>query len=137
MVLTVFVEDLVTFTNEFLVGALVATAAVVVFVWLMQRWPRRARLVLQMVFWFWLVAGYSYVFWAAYLMQYQEGLFLGGAAWDNVYPRERPLWEFVNQQIPADATVAYTNLYLIYPLQGFSLQRRVVYALNSGLECEL
>ncbi len=39
-------------------------------------------------------------------------------------------------QIPADATVAYTNLYLIYPLQGFfSLSRRLVYAPDSSRGC--
>jgi hypothetical protein len=73
-------------------------------------------------------ARFAYVFWPAYLRNYQEGLFSDESAWNAVYPPEQALWRFVDRQIPPDATVAYTNLYLIYPMQGFALGRRLVYA---------
>lgn len=37
-------------------------------------------------------------------------------------------WDFVRNQIPSDATLAYTNLYLVHPLTGFTLDRPIVYA---------
>jgi hypothetical protein len=84
--------------------------------------------------WRWAVVGggaagaavaYTFVYWAASLGAYRQLLFSG---WDLNYPHDRPLWQFVAEHVPADATLAYTNLYIVYPLQGFTQDRRVVYA---------
>jgi hypothetical protein len=68
---------------------------------------------------------YSYVYWAAYCRNYRQTMFDP----DGGYTRysEREIWAKVNELVPADATLAYTNMYLIYPLQGPALQRRLVY----------
>jgi hypothetical protein len=68
---------------------------------------------------------YAFVYFAASLGAYRDLLFNG---WDLNYPRERPLWQFIAEHVPPDAYLAYTNLYIVYPLQGFTQDRRVVYA---------
>ena len=52
----------------------------------------------------------------------------GDTLWAAQYPLEQPLWATVNRLAPADATVAVADLYLVYPLQGPTLRRRLVYA---------
>ncbi len=126
-VLTAFVSNLSGLIDGFIGQALAITAMVVVAAWLTRNWPRRARLALQMIV-ILCAAGFAYVYWPAYVQQYHQSVFSDGAGWDIVYPPEKVLWKFVDEQIPQDATVAYTNLYLIYPMQGFSLSRRLVYA---------
>ena len=46
----------------------------------------------------------------------------------TVYGPLADAWEFVRTSVPRDATVAYTNTNLVYPLMGFVGDRRVVYA---------
>jgi hypothetical protein len=65
---------------------------------------------------------YAYINWAAYSKNY-----LADQAYATQYADLVPLWNAVNTSIPADATVAYTNMYLIYPIQEHSPQRRLVY----------
>jgi hypothetical protein len=126
-VFTAFASHLLASINEFIGEALLIAAVVVIVVWLTRSWPKRARFAFQMIV-ILCVAGFAYVYWPAYLQNYREGLFSDGSGWDAIYPPEKVLWKFVDEQIPRDATVAYTNLYLIYPMQGFSLSRRLVYA---------
>ena len=63
-----------------------------------------------------------------YVNEYKNQQFGDHFAWAIKYPGEEQLWQFVNEQTPTDTTVAYANTSLVYPLQGFSLDRRVVYA---------
>ncbi len=72
------------------------------------------------------VAAVAYVQWTAYARDYVAQWSEDGSAW-SVYP-DWPLWQFVNHTVPADATVAYADLYLVYPLQGPQLRRRLAYA---------
>jgi hypothetical protein len=96
--------------------------------WFTRRWPARRR---------WAVVGgvplvvgvgYTFVFWAASVRTYTSSMLLPGSGWDLSYPAARPMWKLVAEHVPPDATVAYANLYMVYPLQGFTLDRRVVYA---------
>jgi hypothetical protein len=126
-VFTAFASNSFASTNEFFIDAIAIAAFVVVIAWLIRKWPPRARFAVRTI----LVlfgAGFTYVYWPAYLQNYERDLYSDASAWDTVYPPEQGLWRFVDQHIPPDATVAYTNLYLIYPMQGFSLSRRLVYA---------
>jgi hypothetical protein len=68
---------------------------------------------------------YIFVFWSASLNAYRQTFFNG---WEMKRAQYRPLWQFVAENVPSDATVAYANTYMIYPLQGFTLDRRLVYA---------
>jgi hypothetical protein len=38
------------------------------------------------------------------------------------------LWSFVNEKVPEDGVVAYSNQFMIYPMYGFENRRRLVYA---------
>ena len=68
----------------------------------------------------------AYVNWHAYVSEYLgERPFL----WQEFqYPRQGPLWRFVAEQVPADATIAYANTYFVYPLYDPTYLRRVGYA---------
>ncbi len=67
---------------------------------------------------------FAYINWSAYSRDFSD---------ETAYSMEYPpglteLWRFVNQNIPANATVAYTNLYLISPMQQGAPQREFIYA---------
>jgi hypothetical protein len=70
---------------------------------------------------------YTYIHWSAYCRDTRESIYDEGGGYAVEYPDPNRLWRFVNENIPADATVAYTNAYLIYPLQGPLLNRRLIY----------
>ena len=70
----------------------------------------------------------AYVRWTAFCNGYPTQWTADGTLWAAQYPYEQPLWRFVNRHVPADATVAYADLYLVYPLQGPGLRRRIGYA---------
>jgi hypothetical protein len=70
---------------------------------------------------------YTYVHWTAYCRDYRESLFDTGSGYDVEYPQLNRLWRFANKNLPADATIAYTNMYLIYPLENDSMKRKLVY----------
>ena len=65
--------------------------------------------------------------WAPFCRHYPEQWTGDDTLWAAQYPLEQPLWATVNRLAPADATVAYTDLYLVYPLQGPELRRRILY----------
>ena len=105
-------------------GGIVAGVGFLVF-WFTRNWRPNRR---------WLVVGggacaalvaYAFVNFAASLSGYRQVLFAG---WDLNYPQYRPLWQYVAEHVPPDARLAYTNLYIVYPLQGFTQDRRVFYA---------
>jgi hypothetical protein len=70
----------------------------------------------------------SYINWRAYCRDYFQSLYDTHGLYAADYPDLFPLWQFVDRHLPPDTTVAYTNLYLIYPMQGPTLRRRMVYA---------
>jgi hypothetical protein len=74
----------------------------------------------------------TYVYWHAFIDDYRRTRFND---WVTVhYPFHAPLWKWVDENVPADATLAYANTYFVYPYYGFDFTRRVVYApVRSGL----
>ena len=74
-----------------------------------------------------LTCQYAYVHWTAYCREYRETLFDDNSGYGIEYPQLNRLWRFADKNLPADTTIAYTNIYLIYPLENDSLQRKVVY----------
>ena len=72
-----------------------------------------------------LAAGWVYVQWAAVLSTYRQNTAL---AWGLNYGGLGEAWNAVRDRTPADATVAYGGTHFTYPLMGFDLDRRVVYA---------
>jgi hypothetical protein len=103
----------------------IATALAAIFVcWLESdqlhlRWPllRIAGVVLAVLF--------AIVRWRSYLGEYED---VRSAYWFIVYPSHGALWSFVDDNIPTDATIAYSNQFMIYPMFGFDCQRRLIYA---------
>ena len=71
------------------------------------------------------VTGFVYVEWTGYVESYLLNVPQRAS---HGYPAEAPLWAFVREQVPPDATVAVANTYLRYPLYDANLRRRVVYA---------
>jgi hypothetical protein len=75
-----------------------------------------------------------YVLWTSYLRDLYhktaEGFGEAGIsyAWTAQYPREAPLWTFVRENVPDDATIAIANTYFVYPFQDAGLKRRLGYA---------
>jgi hypothetical protein len=73
------------------------------------------------------IAGYGYVNWLSYL----EGLRTVHYAdfWTNTlsYGAIGQAWQHVRNELPPGEKLAYTNTYFVYPLQGFDLDRPVVY----------
>ncbi len=65
---------------------------------------------------------FAYINWGAYSRNDADDF-----AFDIQYPLLSPLWRSFNATVPATATVAYTNLYLLYPLQENAPMRRLVY----------
>jgi len=63
--------------------------------------------------------------WNAYLSDYRDGRM---AVWQSIYPSPGEMWNFAADHIPPDATIAYSNQFMIYPLYGFDERRRIVYA---------
>jgi hypothetical protein len=47
--------------------------------------------------------------------------------WQTEWPGESPAWHFLQEHVPKDTVIAYTQTFLIYPLIGDDLERRVVY----------
>jgi hypothetical protein len=75
---------------------------------------------------------WGYVFWQSYVREYYlkgtgepEGIPL---AWALQYPREAPLWAFVRDRVPEDATLAVANTYFNYPFYDADFRRRLAYA---------
>jgi FtsH-binding integral membrane protein len=68
-----------------------------------------------------------YVEWRAYVNDYREARQL---AWSlpNGYPHQAEIWKWVDDNVPADGTVAYANTFFVYPYYGFDLCRHLEYA---------
>ena len=74
------------------------------------------------------VVYFAFIYWRAYCVDYLTTQHVARSAYDRVYHEPNQLWRWVSENVPADATVAYSNLYLVYPLQGPALRRHMVYA---------
>jgi hypothetical protein len=66
-----------------------------------------------------------YVYWHAYLRLYRDGCV---SHWSMGYPDEAPAWQFIRDELPPDANVAFANTQFTYPLYGFQFQRDIAYA---------
>jgi hypothetical protein len=68
-----------------------------------------------------------YVEWPAHLQTYREGT---ETLWklDIAWPEHADAWHYVRAETPPDATIAFANTAYVYPLYGFDLTRRIVYA---------
>lgn len=66
-----------------------------------------------------------YVYWHAFLGLYRAGCI---TRWALGYPDEAPVWQFVRDELPPDANLAFANTQFTYPLYGFDYQRDVAYA---------
>jgi hypothetical protein len=112
---------------RFGVVGFVLAIVVVPALWLSRNWNLRRRIGILGGVATLLLVGYSFVNWTASIEAYRAATFIAGSGWDLSYPQIRPLWQFIADHVPADARLAYANMYLVYPLQGISLDRRVVY----------
>jgi hypothetical protein len=63
--------------------------------------------------------------WNDHLIEYRNARM---ASWQRVYPAQAAAWDFVDRNLPAAATIAYSNQFMIYPLYGFDGRRRVICA---------
>lgn len=70
----------------------------------------------------------TYVDWHAYVDSYRDVRMLVWNRPENAYPRQAPLWAFVDEHVPPDATVAYANTFFVYPYYGFHFTRHIGYA---------
>jgi hypothetical protein len=86
---------------------------------------RRARLAVACVCALTL-AGFVYVYWPGYLKALRLN-FTDPHVTSMKGPRA-DLWHWFDENIPPDARVAYTNDYMIRPLQGFDYGRTLAYA---------
>jgi len=66
-----------------------------------------------------------YVNWRVYARSVVE---TATTVWPNQYGPIGQAWIAARDELPANATIAYANTYLIYPLYGSRLERRVLYA---------
>jgi hypothetical protein len=75
-----------------------------------------------------------YVFWNQFLGSYylktNEGAGQAGIsyAWAATYADEAPLWTFVRENVPDDATVAIANTFFVYPFFDSAYHRRLGHA---------
>jgi hypothetical protein len=65
-----------------------------------------------------------YVYWPSYVTGCRQ---TKPAFWKQQYNEFAGAWKYVNENIPATATIAYANTYLLYPLYGMPPARRLLY----------
>jgi hypothetical protein len=65
-----------------------------------------------------------YVYWPSYVKGYGE---TKPQFWKTQYIGFAEAWKYVNENVPATATLAYANTYLLYPLYGTPPTRRLLY----------
>ncbi len=111
-------------TAQFILAAVAINGVAIL---LMSRWvPRIVRKVMIVAGAFGLVTA-VYIYWHAYIAAYRDvGTYVSWSA-PTLYGAQADLWRFVRDELPRDATVAYTNTYLTYPLTGFTHNDRVLY----------
>jgi hypothetical protein len=68
-----------------------------------------------------LVVGYAWIYWRAFVAERREAAI---AAW-SYKGMPGALWAYVRDDLPRGQSIAYTGTHLVYPLQGFELDRPV------------
>jgi len=71
------------------------------------------------------IAAVTYVYWQPYANQYRDD---ATRYWQLSYAPFADAWEFARGEIPAGATISYSNTHFVHPLFGADFDRRVVYA---------
>ena len=138
---TAFDIHLARYVGWLLGNAAVVTAIVVAAIVLQTRWLRldRRRLAYAGIAMALALGMMTYVLWSAYVAQYyvktaqieqrQPGDEAAiSFAWRHQYPAEAPLWTFVRENVPDDATIAVANTFFVYPFYDAFYQRHVGYA---------
>ncbi len=110
---------LITFT---VIGLMLAMAGMALAIWARSSTLRWASIAAAL-----LLSGgiFTYVHWTAYCTDYLTHEYVDNATYKTLYPQSAPLWSWVNENLPADAHLAYTNMYLLHPLQGARQERLV------------
>jgi 4-amino-4-deoxy-L-arabinose transferase-like glycosyltransferase len=108
------------------VAAALAILALLVVSWrfVRQRW---ARIVGVSLLGF-AVTSWIFVYWNAYIGAQPEVTNRGWSDPNSAYVPLADAWKFIRTELPPDAKLAYANTFYVYPLYGFDLSRRVVYA---------
>lgn len=124
---TSFASDYQGLILRFTITAALVTGIVTGLAWQVRRWPRIYRLTAAGVV---VVAavGFALLSWNGYISAYRVAPEQNWSHPNGRYLGVAGAWDFVRNEIPPRETVAYTNLYLVYPLMGFSFDRRLVYA---------
>jgi hypothetical protein len=109
----------------FLLGAagVVVAGLLIIFFLVPQMRNARARAIV------WSIIGLAaacwvFVFWHAILLGARQSWF---ASMQTPYPDKWEMWKYIDDNVPADAPIAYTNLVFTRPLMNFDYSRRVVY----------
>jgi hypothetical protein len=110
-----------------LYGVLTAAIGIVAIylVWPLLRQNRRAKLAVTGALVL-IISGMVYVYWPGFLTVARMNF-----ADPNVTRMKGPraeMWSWIDEHIPADARVAYTNEFMIRPMLGFDYRRTVFYA---------
>ena len=103
----------------------IAAAVAVAIVWAgrLPTWPRRVAIGSASA----AVVLFTYARWTPYCQRAADPALSAAVYAASGYADDAPLWVYVNAHLPADATVAYADLYLVYPLQGPTLRRPLAY----------
>jgi hypothetical protein len=70
------------------------------------------------------IAIWIYVYWHALLVGSRGSMMAG---MQTPYPDKWQMWKYIDENVPADQSIAYTNLVFTRPLMGFDYSRRVFY----------
>jgi hypothetical protein len=73
-------------------------------------------------------SGLVFVFWSKYLIDLRDVHYAEFWSDPRGYGEIGKAWQFVRVELPPREKLAYSNTYFVYPLQGFELDRPVVYA---------
>jgi hypothetical protein len=71
------------------------------------------------------IAAFMFVEWPAYMNQNRYDYNLANT---RIHGPSGELWEWVNRNLPTDARIAYTNMFMIHALGGFDQSRVLSYA---------
>jgi hypothetical protein len=88
----------------------------------LMQWPR-VRLAVWSIVSF-LVGCAIFIQWHAILLGARQSWMIALA---TPYPDQVSMWRFIDEHVPPDAPLAYTNLIFTRPLMGFDYSRRVFY----------
>jgi len=116
--------------GQFVVTSAVVAAAGVLLVIVLAPWMKNLRFAAG----FWSIVvlvplAWIFVYWHAILVGSRASMIEG---FREPLPDQYPMWKYIEQNVPADASIAYTNLVFTRPLMGFDYSRRVFYIPTSA-----